>query len=149
VYHQGTVEGSAVRLASLLGLASIGLFGLAVPAGAAGLAGLASTSPVDYSCSLAGYGQGLAPLTVPATLSARSTGVTVTVNLVTQPVQLPAATASALPQLSYLGIAGTAPASGMPGTAVKLSGQSSWPAWCWRPPGRSRFSARCPGPVTP
>jgi hypothetical protein len=85
VYHPGTVKGTAVRAASLLGLASAGLFGLAVPAGAASLAstaglantaGAATTSPVDYSCSFAGYGQGLAPLTVPATLSAPSTAPT-------------------------------------------------------------------------
>ena len=58
--------------------------------------------PVGYSCSLAAYGQGLAPLNVPAALSGESTGLTVTVKLVTQPVQVPTATASALPQLSYL-----------------------------------------------
>ena len=58
---------------------------------------------------------GLAPLTVPAVLSAQSTGLTVTVSLVTQPVPLPAATAAALPQLSYLGIE-AAPANGMSGT---------------------------------
>lgn len=56
MYHQGTVEGSAVRLASLLALAGIGLFGLAVPAGAAGLAGSASTSPAGsgqaYTCAV-------------------------------------------------------------------------------------------------
>ena len=49
-----------------------------------------------------------------------------TVTLVTQPVQVPAATASALPQLSYLDIAGTASANGMSGSAVNLSGQSGY-----------------------
>jgi hypothetical protein len=82
--------------------------------------------PVGYSCSLAAYGQGLAPLNIPAALSAESTGLTVTVKLVTQPVQVPAATASALPQLSYLDIAGAASANGMSGTAVNLSGQSGY-----------------------
>src|SRR5208282_4062008 len=78
------------------------------------------------SCSLAAYGQDLAPLNIPAALSAESTGLTVTVKLVTQPVQVPAATASALPQLSYLDIAGTASANGMSGSAVNLSGQSGY-----------------------
>ena len=68
----------------------------------------------------------LAPLNIPATLSAESTGLTVTVTLVTQPVQVPAAAASALPQLSYLDLAGTASANGMSGTAVNLSGQSGY-----------------------
>ena len=49
-----------------------------------------------------------------------------TVKLVTQPVQVPAATASALPQLSYLDIAGTASANEMSGSAVNLSGQSGY-----------------------
>ena len=129
MYHQGTVQGSAVRAASLLALAGAGLFGLAATAGAAGhggAAGMTGAIPVGYSCSLAAYGQGLAPLNIPAALSAESTGLTVTVKLVTQPVQVPAATASALPQLSYLDIAGTASANGMSGTAVKLSGQSGY-----------------------
>ena len=128
MYHQGTVQGSAVRAASLLALAGAGLFGLAATAGAAGTtagaAGMTGAIPVGYSCSLAAYGQGLAPLNIPAALSAESTGLTVTVKLVTQPVQVPAATASALPQLSYLDIAGAASANGMSGTAVNLSGQS-------------------------
>ena len=144
MYHQGTVRGSAVRAASLLALAGAGLFGLAATAGAAGTAagaagtaagaagtaaGAAGTTgaiPVGYSCSLAAYGQDLAPLNIPAALSAESTGLTVTVKLVTQPVQVPAATASALPQLSYLDIAGTASANGMSGSAVNLSGQSGY-----------------------
>jgi hypothetical protein len=125
VYRQGTVKGSAVRAASLVALASVGLLSagllcLAIPASAAG------TSPVNYLCSLAAYGQGLPPLTIPASLSAQNTGVTVTVHLATQPVQLPTVAASALPQLNYLGIAGTAPANGMSGRAVQLSGQSSY-----------------------
>jgi len=124
VYHQGTVRGSAVRAASLLALAGAGLFGLAATAGAAGPT--TGGVPVGYSCSLAAYGQSLAPLNIPAALSAESTGTTVTVKLVTQPVQVPAATASALPQLSYLDIAGTASANGMSGTAVNLSGQSGY-----------------------
>ena len=82
----------------------------------AGAAGTTGAIPVGYSCSLAAYGQDLAPLNIPAALSAESTGLTVTVKLVTQPVQLPAATASALPQLSYLDIAGTASANGMSGS---------------------------------
>ena len=130
MYHQGTVRGSAVRAASLLALAGAGLFGLAATAGAAGTttgaAGTTGAIPVGYSCSLAAYGQSLAPLNIPAALSAESTGPTVTVKLVTQPVQVPAATASALPQLSYLDIAGTASANGMSGTAVHLSGQSGY-----------------------
>jgi len=133
VYHRGTVRGPAVRAASLLALACAGLFGAGL-FGFAGLFGLAASAtaatgttgaiPADYSCSLAAYGQGLAPLTIPAALSAQSTGLTVTVTLVTQPVQVPTATAAALPQISYLNIAGTAQASGMSGTAVKLSGRS-------------------------
>ena len=123
MYHQGTVRGSAVRAASLLALAGAGLFGLAATASATGTTG---TMPVSYSCNLAAYGQGLAPLSVPAALSAESSGLTVTVKLVTQPVQIPAATASALPQLSYLHIAGTASANGMSGSAVNLSGQSGY-----------------------
>ena len=130
MYHQGTTQGSAVRAASLLALAGAGLFGLTATAGAAGTtAGAADTTgaiPVGYSCSLAAYGQGLAPLNVPAALSAESTGPTVTVTLVTQPVQVPTAAASALPELSYLDLAGTAQANGMSGTAVNLSGQSSY-----------------------
>ena len=123
MYHQGTVQGSAVRAASLLALAGAGLFGLAATAGATGTTG---AIPVGYSCSLAAYGQGLAPLNIPAALSAESTGLTVTVTLVTQPVQVPAAAASALPQLSYLDLNGTAQANGMSGTAVNLSGQSGY-----------------------
>jgi len=107
----------------LLALAGAGLFGLAVTAGATGTTG---AIPVGYSCSLAAYGQGLAPLNIPAALSAESTGPTVTVTLVTQPVQVPAAAASALPQLSYLDLNGTAQANGMSGTAVNLSGQSGY-----------------------
>ncbi len=130
MYHQGTVRGSAVRAASLLALAGAGLSGLAATAGAAGItvgaAGTTGAIPVGYSCSLAAYGQDLAPLNIPAALSAESTGLTVTVKLVTQPVQVPAATASALPQLSYLDIAGTASANGMSGSAVNLSGQSGY-----------------------
>lgn len=124
MYQQGTVRGSAVRAASLLALASAGLFSLTATASAAGPP---VAIPADYSCSLAAYGQGLAPLNIPAALSADRTGLTVTVTLVTQPVQLPTAAASALPQLGYLDIAGTAAqANGMSGTAVKLSGQSGY-----------------------
>ena len=126
MYHQGTVRGSAVRAASLLALAGAGLFGLATTAGATVATGTTGAIPVTYACSLAAYGQGLAPLNVPAALSAESTGLTVAVKLVTQPVPVPAATASALPQLSYLGIAGTASANGMSGRAVNLSGQSGY-----------------------
>ena len=126
MYHQGTVRGSAVRAASLLALAGAGLFGLAATAGATVATGTTGAIPVTYACSLAAYGQGLAPLNVPAALSAESTGLTVTVKLVTQPVPVPAATASALPQLSYLDIAGTASANGMSGRAVNLSGQSGY-----------------------
>ena len=134
MYHQGTIRGSAARAAGLLALAGASLFGLVALAGA-GLFGLTATAgaadpagaiPVGYSCNLAAYGQGLAPLTIPATLSAESTGLTVTVKLVTQPVQLPAAAAAALPQLSYLDLAGTASADGMSGAAVALSGQSGY-----------------------
>ncbi len=82
--------------------------------------------PVGYSCNLAAYGPTLAPLNIPAALSAESTGLTVTVTLVTQPVQVPAVAASALPQLSYLDIVGTASANGMSGTGVNLSGQSGY-----------------------
>ena len=126
MYHQGTVRGSAVRAASLLALAGAGLFGLATTAGATVATGTTGAIPVTYACSLAAYGQGLAPLNVPAALSAESTGLTVAVKLVTQPVPVPAATASALPQLSYLGIAGTASANGMSGRAVNLYGQSGY-----------------------
>ncbi len=126
MYHQGTVRGSAVRAASLLALAGAGLFGLATTAGATSTTGTTGAIPVTYACSLAAYGQGLAPLNVPAALSAESTGLTVTVKLVTQPVPVPAATAAALPQLSYLDIAGTASANGMSGSAVNLSGQSGY-----------------------
>ena len=123
MYHQGTVRGSTVRAASLLALAGVGLFGLAATAGATGTA---QAVPVGYSCSLAAYGQGLAPLAIPASLSAQSTGLTVTVKLVTQPVQVPAATAAALSGFGALDIAGTASANGMSGTAVNLSGRSGY-----------------------
>lgn len=129
MYHQGTVRGSTVRAASLLALAGTGLFGLAATADAVGTTGTTGTTgaiPVGYSCNLAAYGQGLAPLNIPAALSAESTGLTVTVTLATQPVQVPAAAASALPQLNYLDLAGTAQANGMSGTAVNLSGQSGY-----------------------
>ena len=112
-----------MRAASLLALAGAGLFGLAATAGATPATG---AIPVGYSCNLAAYGPTLAPLNVPAALSAESTGLTVTVTLVTQPVQVPAAVASALPQFSYLDIAGTASANGMSGTGVNLSGQSGY-----------------------
>jgi len=69
VYHQGTVRGLAVRAASLL--AGAGLLGLAATAGASAATG---AIPADYSCSLAAYGQGLAPLTIPAALSATQMG---------------------------------------------------------------------------
>ena len=95
MYHQGTVRGSAVRAASVFALAGAGLSGLAATAGAAGTttgaAGTTGAIPVGYSCSLAAYGQDLTPLNIPAALSAQSTGLTVTVKLVTQPVQVPAA----------------------------------------------------------
>ena len=123
MYHQGIARGPVARAASLLALAGAGLFALAAPAGAAATT---TAIPAEYSCSLAAYGQGLAPLTIPAALSAQSTGLTVTVSLVTQPVQVPAATASALPQLNYLDLAGTAQANGMSGSAVRLSGQSGF-----------------------
>ncbi len=126
MYHQGTVRGSTVRAASLLVLAGTGLFGLAATADAVGTTGTTGAIPVGYSCNLAAYGQGLAPLNIPAALSAESTGLTVTVTLATQPVQVPAAAASALPQLNYLDLAGTAQANGMSGTAVNLSGQSGY-----------------------
>jgi len=117
------VKGSAARAASLLALAGAGLFSLTATVGAASPP---VAIPADYSCSLAAYGQGLAPLNIPAALSADRTGLTVTVTLVTQPVQVPAAAASALPQLDYLDIAGTAQANGMSGTAVMLSGRSGY-----------------------
>ena len=120
MYHEGTVRGWVARAASLLALAGAGLFALAAPVGAT------TSIPAEYSCNLASYGPGLAPLTIPAALSAQSTGLTVTVSLVTQPVQVPTATASVLPQLNYLDIAGTAQANGMSGSAVKLSGQSGY-----------------------
>lgn len=128
MYHQGTVKGSVVRAVSLLAGASIfGVAGLATSAGAStAVASPVGSGPVDYSCSLAPYGQSLAPLSLVAGLSADSNGSAVTVKLTTQPVQLPAATAAALPQLSYLDVAGSATASGMSGTAVSLAGQSAY-----------------------
>jgi hypothetical protein len=130
VYHQGTVKGSVRLAASVLAVTGAGLFGSAGAAGAAAASTAAASTvgsgPVDYSCSLAPYGQSLAPLSMVAGLTAESSGTAVTVRLVTQPVQLPASTAAALPQLNYLDLAGSAPASGMAGTVVSLAGQSSY-----------------------
>ena len=72
MYHQGTVRGSAVRAASLLALAGAGLFGPAATAGATGTTPATGAIPVGYSCNLAAYGQTLAPLNIPAALSAES-----------------------------------------------------------------------------
>jgi hypothetical protein len=123
VYRLATVK-SAV---SLLALAGAGLPIVAVPASAApatATPATATTAPsATYSCGLASYAQGLAPLTILAALNAQSAGGTVTVSLTTQPVTLPAAMATALPRFSYLGIAGAAPSNGMSAAAVKLSGR--------------------------
>ena len=114
--HLATVK----RAASLLALTAAGLPSLAGPACAA------STPSATYSCSLATYAAGMAPLTIPAALTAQGTGGTVTVTLVTQPVTLPSAAAAVLPQFSYLGLAGAAPSNGMSAAAVKLSGRSGY-----------------------
>ncbi len=106
------------NVVSPLALAGAGLLGLTVPASAA------SMPSVTYSCSLAGYAQGLAPLSIPAALTAQSAAGTVTVTLTTQPAVLPTAAAAALPRFSYLRLAGTAPSNGMSATAVRLSGRT-------------------------
>ena len=77
-----------MRAASLLALAGAGLFGLAATAGATPATGAIT---VGYSCNLAAYGPTLAPLNVPAALSAESAGLTVTVTLVTAIQQASAA----------------------------------------------------------
>ena len=114
--HLTTVK----RAASLLALTAAGLPSLAGPASAA------STPSATYSCSLAAYAQGMAPLTIPAALTAQGTGDAVTVTLVTQPVTLPSAAVAVLPQFSYLSLAGAAPSNGMSAAAVKLSGRSGY-----------------------
>lgn len=76
------------NVVSPLALAGAGLLGLAVPASAA------SMPSVTYSCSLAGYAQGLAPLSIPAALTAQSAAGTVTVTLTTQPVPMRLTTAA-------------------------------------------------------
>jgi len=105
----------------LSALAGAGLFCAAGTAAASSV----SSGPVGYSCSLAAYGQSLAPLSLVIGLSAENTGSAVTVRLTTQPAQLPAATAAALPALSYFNVAGSAPTS-MPGARISLAGQSQY-----------------------
>lgn len=133
MYHQGTVKGSAiraVRVVCLLGLAGAGLSGMASAASAATTstsaasattAGDGGPEPVGYSCSLGSSGQ---PMSLTAMLSAHTSGSALTVQLVTQPVQLSSAATSALSQVSYIDAAANAPMTGMQGNSASLSGQS-------------------------
>jgi hypothetical protein len=134
--REKTVSGRAFRAIGVLALAGAGLIGLAdaavaatntgVSGGGSYGGGMAAGMPADYSCGLAGYGQGLAPLSVPAALSATGTGTKVRVRLATQPVQLPTAAASALSKLHWLDVSGVAQAGGMAGSSVMLGGHSGY-----------------------
>lgn len=130
MYHLGTVKGSAIRAVSLLTVTAAALLGIGGIGGIGGIAGATAAAsgpaPVQYTCSMAAYGQSLPTLNLAAALFTQSNGSSVTVKLAIQPVQLPAAAAAALPSLTYLDAAASAPATGMSGTAVSLAGQSAY-----------------------
>ena len=74
MYHQGTVQGSAVRAASLLALTGAGLFGLAATAGAAGT----TAGAAGMTVGAAGMTVGAAGMTVGAAgMTVGAAGMTV------------------------------------------------------------------------
>jgi hypothetical protein len=137
VYHLrlgGVRLAGGARLGGALVLAGAGLV-LTAGAASASSAGAAQptadveSAPVGYSCDLSGYGQGLAALSINASISAPSqvtAGTAVTVTLVTSGIGVPTATASMLPAMSYLGIAGGANLSGASQGSASLTGQSGY-----------------------
>jgi hypothetical protein len=125
VYHLRTVTQIAARAVGLLALAGGGLTAAAAAASATTTAdGPFSSVPVSYACSLSGYGQGTAPLTVSASVSAQSTvttGTALTIKVVTAATQLPSGMTSGMPAISAIEAAGT---SQVTGGSVNLTGQS-------------------------
>ncbi|HEX6526449.1 MAG TPA: hypothetical protein VF070_41505 [Streptosporangiaceae bacterium] len=122
----GMYQASASTAASAGTAADASTGADASSAGVVSTAGVVSPEQVNYTCSLAPYGQSLPPLTLPARLSAASTGSAVVVKLVTRSVQLPTAAATAMPRLNYLDVAGSAPTTGMSGSDVSLGGHSAY-----------------------
>ena len=123
MYHFRTSSRAAVVLLA----AAAGLMLGAAPAAAAQSGGM-SSAPVSYTCDLSSYGQGLAPLTVNATVAASASataGTPVTVTLVTSTTAIPSATSAMLPAINYMSVAGNASLSGS-GSAAALAGKSQY-----------------------
>jgi Family of unknown function (DUF6801) len=130
VYQLGSVKYPA-RAAIVLVLAGGGILMTAAVAAAAPATSSSSTQ-VNYSCSLSGYGQGMAPLPVSATVSSPDTmsvGTSESVKLVTSAIQIPAAIAAQLSQISSISVSGTSQVGSASGGAAgsgpaPLTGQS-------------------------
>ena len=123
MFHPRSATYLAVRAVVLLALTAGGLT-VATAAAASTAGSTFSSVPVSYTCSLSGYSQSAAPLSLSASLGAPSTvstGTDLTVKVVTASAQLPASLASSMPAISYIGAAG---ASQVTGGSVSLSGQS-------------------------
>lgn len=136
MYHLGTVKGRTARAiaAAVLGGGGLTAGSAAMLVAGTGPAAAAEspmmlTAPVSYSCDFSSYGQGLAPLTVNATMnapSAATTGTALTVTLVTSGTAVPAATAAGLPAMSYLSLTGMATLSGGATLDDSLTGRSGY-----------------------
>jgi hypothetical protein len=134
VYHLRIARSRAARALAAavtggggltIGSAALVLAGTG-PAAAAG-SGATLSAPVSYSCDFSSYRQGLAPLTVNATMNAPSTepaGTPLTVTLVTSGTAIPAATAAGLPMMSSINLTGVATLSGAATLDDSLAGHS-------------------------
>lgn len=131
MHHQRTVKERATRASAVLALAGGGVLLSAAAAAAAPAATAINplTAQVPYTCSLAGFGQGMAPLNVNATVSVQATvtaGSSVTVTITTAPTQIPTTTATQLPAINHFGLSGISTLTGSAGTGqASLTGQSS------------------------
>ena len=135
MYHLRSVKSPAAQAATVLVLAGGGIL-MTAAAAAAAPATSTSSIRVNYSCSLSGYGQGMAPLAMSASVSSPDTmaaGSSQSVKLVTSATQIPAAIAAQLSQISSISVSGTSQLGSASGGAggsgpAPLTGQSPTPS---------------------
>lgn len=140
MYH---LKSPAARAATVLVLAGGGVI-MTAGAAAAAPATSWSSAQVNYSCSLSGYGQGMAPLAISASVSSPDTmtaGTAESVKLVTAATQIPAGIAPQLSQLSSVSVSGSAQLGATSGGSAGWTGQASLT-------GQSSVSAGATGTVT-
>ena len=124
--HLRTVKHSASR-AAVLALAGGGIL---IPAAAAAAAPATSwqSAQASYSCSLSGYGQGMAPLTINASMSAPASvaaGTSQTVKFMTSAAQVPSGAAAQLGQVSTISLSGASQLTWASGGSAGWSGQAA------------------------